>query len=391
MKSIAYLKVDEKYLKKVWSEVKEDFWGDLKIETRRALKRILETSMAIEVQDLIGCNRWEHSPKRRNYRNGYSYRNLLTSCGWIEGLEVPRVRKGGMEFKTIRKYKQRAEDVDKMILEMFLAGVATRRIKEVLSPILGVDSVSPTTVSQVSKILDKMVFKFHNRKLSDDYEYLILDGIYLNAKKLTGNKERRCVLVAYGIKKGGKRELIDFSLAKKGESQLAWEQFLSHLYYRGLEGRNLVMVVIDGNGGLANALSLIYPDAKIQRCWVHKLKNVANKCPRKIQEEVIKDAREIYSAESKREALQKFKSWQAKWREVVPSAVECLEKDLEELLNFYSVPKKYWKKLRTTNIIERVFREVRRRIRPMSCFQNRESVERIIFAIFNRQNKIWGE
>ncbi|HAF06997.1 MAG: Transposase mutator type [candidate division TA06 bacterium 32_111] len=270
-----------------------------------------------------------------------------------------------IEFKSIKRYQRKAEDVDRMVLEMFLAGVSTRRVKEVLEPILGEEEISATTVSKISKILDDMVFKFHNRRLKDEYEYLILDGLYLNAKSPV-YKRRRCILVCYGIKENGKKELVDFYLTKKGESQESWEHFLNILYHRGLEGKNLVLAVIDGNRGLDNAVRFIYPLIKIQRCWVHKLRNVANKCPRKLQEEVIRGAREIYSAEGKNKALQAYKAWQDRWRDIVPDAVECLERDLEELLTFYSLPEGYWKKLRTTNIIERVFREVRRRARPMS-------------------------
>lgn len=390
MRSIAHLKEDEKYFRKFWSEARENVWGDLKIETKRALKRLLETSMQIEIGDLIGTDYWQHNYNRDNYRNGYYSRGLLTSLGNIQDLQVPRLRKGGVEFKTISRYKQRTKDVDEMISEMFLLGVSTHKVKEVVEPLLGERAISSTTVSNITKVLNKEVLKFHNRKLSDDYKYLILDGIYLNTKSPV-YKKRRCILVAYGIKKDNKRELIDFYLTKKGESQISWEHFLGNLYYRGLEGKNLSLAVIDGNKGLYNAVMFVYPLAKIQRCWVHKLKNVANKCPRKIQEEVIKEARKIYLAEDKKSALQAYKEWQDKWRDTVPKAVECLENDLEELLNFYTLPKEYYQKLRTTNIIERIFREVRRRTRPMSCFQNRESVERIIFAIFYRQNKIWEE
>lgn len=179
-------------------------------------------------------------------------------------------------------------------------------------------------------------------------------------------------------------------MTKKGESQIAWENFLNRLYHRGLEGKILKMASIDGNKGLYNAIQTVYPNVPIQRCWAHKLRNVANKCPRKIQEEVIKGARKIYNQDNKDKALQSYKEWHKEWENRVPEAVQCLEADIEDLLNFYEQPKEYWKKLRTTNAIERVFREVRRRTRPMSCFQNRESVERIIFAIFHRQNKIWG-
>lgn len=390
MESVAYVQIDEKSLRERWKEVKEDFWEDLKRETLRALKRLLETSMQIQVQDLVGSARWKHQARRETYRNGSYGRGLLTGLGYIAEVRVPRVRSGQLSFKLLQRYKQRSADVDAMVIEMFLAGVSTRRVQEVLAPLMGEHAVSAGTVSNLTKALDRMVFKFHNRKLSDAYRYLILDGIYLRAKSPVHAK-RRCVLVAYGIKADGQRELMDFMLTKKGESQAAWEQFLGRLYYRGLEGKTLALVVMDGNQGVENAVALVYPQAKVQRCWAHKLRNVANACPKKLQAEVLRGARKIYLAESRWKAVQAFQRWEERWREGVPKAVQCLERDLEDLLQFYTVPQAYWKKLRTTNSIERTFREVRRRTRPMSCFQNRESVERIIFAIFYRLNKIWGE
>lgn len=388
MGNLAYFEVNEKYLQERWAEVKEDVWEDLKLGQQRALKRLLESSMEIEVQDLMGTARWEHNLKRTNSRNGGYYRGLTTNVGYIANLRVPRVRTGGINFKVLEKYKQRAKDIDDMVRNMFLNGVSTRDVSRVLEPLLGKSSISATTVSNIAKELDKEVFKFHNKKLSDEYRYLIFDGIYLNAKSPV-YKKRRCILVCHGLNAVGQKELIDFHLAKEGESETAWTLFLNMLHHRGLEGDILDAVVIDGNKGLYNAVQFIYPSAKIQRCWFHKLKNVANKCPKKIHEEVIKGARDIYSAEGRDKAIQAYKRWQEKWRNIVPKAVECLEEDLEELLTFYSLPREYWKKLRTTNAIERSFREVRRRTRPMSCFQNRASVERIIFAVFCKLNKSW--
>lgn len=386
MTSLAYLEVKEQYFKKNWDEIRINFWGDLKNESIRALKKLLESSLAVEVQDLIGSGLWVYNPHRTNYRNGYYYRNLLTSLGYIEDLRVPRIREGGVKFKILSRYKQRSEDIDKMICEMFLNGVSTRKVKDVLKPLFGCDTVSATTVSNITKQLDKMVFKYHNRKLLDEYKYLLLDGIYLNARSPV-YKKRRCILACYGIKETGERELVDFSLAKKGESAEAWLKFLNLLYHRGLEGKNTEIIVIDGNSGLHSAIEFVYPYGKIQRCWAHKSRNVAAKCPRNIQAEVMNGVRKIYNADNKNEALQNYKEWQKKWRQIAPKAVECVEEDLEELLNFYDAPEEDWKKVRTTNAIERSFREVRRRTRPMSCFQNRASIERIIFAVFYRLNK----
>lgn len=393
MQNLAQLTPDgkgfkEKYLWKVWKEVKRDFLEDTKERQKDFLKRLLEESLQEEMRDIIGSNHWEHNNERGAYRNGFYHRGLLTDRGYISNIQVPRTRKGGIEFETIGRYQQRTKDVDRIVKNMFLQGVSTRKVEEVLEPLWGRRAISSTTVSNITKALDKEVFKYHNRKLKDEYKYLLFDGIYLNCKSPV-HKARRCILVCSGIKKNGKRELIDFFLTKKGESQEAWEHFLNRLFHRGLEGKVLEMVTIDGNKGLCSAVKFIYPNANIQRCWAHKMRNIANKCPKKLQEEVIKDARDIYNQEDKNKAIQAYKRWHYTWKEMVPGAVKCLEEDIEELLTFYEQPKEYWKRLRTTNPIERQFREVRRRTRPMSCFQNRNSVERIIFAIFNRQNRIW--
>jgi len=390
MNSIQELHFTGKDIGERWAQVKEDFWGDLKVETLAAVKRLLETTMEVEIQDLAGARRWEHSAKRLNYRNGSYNRNLWTPYGWINSLVVPRLRSGEMSFKTFGRYQQRTETINSLITDMFLSGVSTRKVKEVLRPLYGQNVISASTVSAVTKVLDGAVEKYHRRAISDDYRFLFLDGIYLKAKSPVKAK-RRCILVAYGIKKDGTRELIDFRLARKGESQTAWECFLTSMRNRGFEGKILELISIDGGKGMMNALDFIFPDVPKQRCWAHKLRNVANHLPKKLQKACTGQARDIYDAENYGQAIKAFKTWARTWKPIAPAAVECLEGDLDDLLNFYECPKEMWVKLRTTNIIERVFREVRRRTRPMSCFTNSKSVERIIFAIFNRQNMIWKD
>jgi transposase-like protein len=387
--TVQELDLTDKTLRERWQGVKEDFWGDLKTQTLRALQRLLETSMDIELQDLIGARRWAHTPSRTTHRNGSYYRTLLTSLGWMGRLRVPRVRAGHIIWKSLKAYQRRTPDVDKGVLEMFLAGVSTRRVEEVLIPLLGEQALSASTVSQISKVLDAAVSQFHRRSLQDVYRYLVLDGVYLKAKSPVSVK-RRCILVVYAIRYDGIRELLDFQLASQGESQIAWELFLTKLKNRGLEGTALQLAVVDGNKGLWNALDLVFPGLPRQRCWAHKLRNVANKLPRKLQKPCLNQSRQIYTAKSYGQALRRFRTWKKLWHPIAPYAVDCLEQDLESLLLFYRVvPKPLWVKLRTTNIIERVFREVRRRTRPMSCFENLGSVERIIYAIFHRQNNLW--
>lgn len=284
MTIVAEVNLSENTLVERWSRVKEDFWGDLKAETVVAVKRLLESMMNIEVQDLIGAQRWQFHPGRPTYRNGSYRRTFLTSVGWIGDLKVPRVRSGNPCARILPRYARRAPDIDRAVLEMFLSGTSTRRVEEVLAPLVGPKPLSATTVSRITRVLDSHVRRFHQRPLPDTYEHLILDGIYLNAKSPL-KKRRRCVLVVYGIMANGLRELVDFELAPSGESQAAWERFLNRLYHRGLEGQSLKLVVLDGNKGSWNALSLVYPHILRQRCWAHKLRNVANYLPKNIQDQ----------------------------------------------------------------------------------------------------------
>lgn len=270
------------------SGLKEDFWGDLKRETKESLRKLMETRMEYQVNDLIGSERWQHNNDRPTYRNGYYIRNLLSTYGYIENIKVPRLREGRINTNIFKKYQRRTGDIDGLILEMFLAGVSTRRVEEVLRPLLDKGSVSAGLVSKVTKVLNGQVKKYHYRNLRDYYKYLVLDGIYISTKSPV-YKRKRCILVAYGmwIEDGKlRKELIDFHMAPKGESMNAWSRFLGNLYHRGLEGGDLELAVIDGNKGLRKALDLIYPQAKVQRCWAHKLRNVSNKLPRRMQDEM---------------------------------------------------------------------------------------------------------
>ena len=218
--------------------------------------------------------------------------------------------------------------------------------------------------------------------------YLLLDGVTMKVKH-PGGMQKKLVLVAYGIRADGTRQLIDFKLAKS-ESQAEWESFLEDLHRRGLEGTGLRLIATDGGTGLGAAIGIVYPRVPHQRCWAHKLRNVASLLPRKIQATCLRGAKRIYQADTATDAGQRFRTWKAEWHEQAPKAVACLERDLEELLTFFACPAEDWRKTRTTNAIERCFREVRRRTRPMSCFGNTASCERIIYAVLHHLNASWS-
>jgi putative transposase len=375
-------------LRDLWQEVKgeDDWWGDLKGQTMRLVKRLLESAMEEEILEHVRVMRYRRSNMRRGYRNGYRYRSLLAEFGLLEEIRVPRDREGSYQPRVLPRYQRRQRQVEVMVREMFLSGVSTRRVQDVVVPLLG-EGVSAQTVSRITRSLDEEVRRYHCRRLDDNYLYLVLDGITLKVKGATGVK-KRLVLCAYGITPDGQRELVNFRQASS-ESEARWLAFLQDLYNRGLEGKRLRLVTTDGCPGLLCALDVVYPYVPRQRCWAHKLRNVASRLRRKDKEPCLEEAKAIYQAHTRREAIARYREWAHHWQEVAPKAVACLDKDLEELLPFLDCPRSHWKKIRTTNAIERAFREVRRRTRPMSCFQNPSSVNRIIYGVISHLNKNW--
>lgn len=375
-------------VKDLWREVKEedDWWGELKDEVVRLVKRLLESAMEEELMEQLRAGWYGRTRLRRGYRNGYRTRSLLTELGLVEHLRVPRDREGEYQPAVLERYQRRQKRVNGLLRDCFLAGVSTRQVGAVLAPVLG-EEPSPQTVSRVLRDLDQEVCRFHSQWIADKYCYLILDAIVLKVKGVKGVR-KRFVLCAYGITPTGEREMISFRQGT-AESESQWEAFLRDLYIRGLVGKQLKLITTDGCPGLHKALETVYPYVPRQRCWVHKLRNVAARLPRKVQEACLKGAKRIYLAENKREAARFFTQWEIEWRSSQPRAVACLEEDLNELLNFMDCPQAHWRKVRTTNAIERAFREVRRRTRPMSCFQNLPSVDRIIFGVINRLNIAW--
>jgi transposase-like protein len=359
-------------------------WGeDYRFYSRIALKEFLEGRMKARIDSYLEEMAVRGEEDRRNGR--YS-RHLLTELGDVE-LEVPRTRRYSA-LKVVRAYARRAQRIDRMILSCFVLGISTRKVAEALFPVLG-ERVSASTVSRVGKQLDQVVKAFHRRPLKDQYRVLVFDGVVLSRKSGAG-AVRRPVLVGLGIRPDGKKEIIDFRLAP-GESALAWEAFLNDLYRRGLKGEGVELIVTDGGAGLLAALPLVYSQVPLQRCWAHKIRNILDKVRETDQPRVKRSLHKVMNAEHLVEARQGAKRFVEHWELVYPKAVRCLRKDLEELLTFFSFKDHSWRKsIRTTNAIERRFREVRRRTRPMGVFSDRTSVDRILYAVFSYENKQQG-
>jgi len=357
-----------------------DTWQEeCRVAARRAMKEVIEHRMHNGIDAFLEQMRAAGLPDRRNGSFGS---HLVTEVGELE-LRIPRTRTFSA-LSILQGFARRSASVERTILMCFLLGLSTRKVGPALLSILG-EPTSPSTVSDIAKQLDRSVQAYHQRTLSDQYEVLVLDGIVMKRKTGTG-AQSRTMLVALGIKPDGSKEIIDFRQVA-GESGTAWEGFLNHLYQRGLKGDALKLVIVDGGKGLLAALDLVYGQVPLQRCWAHKTRNVLNHVKRADHGKVKRSLHRISHARNLREAQKAAQRFVLRWQATYPKAVQCLQNDLPELLSFLQVktglPASV---LRTTNAIERRFREVRRRSRPMGTFSDRTSMERILYAIFTHEN-----
>jgi len=378
-----------KILQEWWQEVKENFWQeDAKPKVLKLVKELMESTLEEDLQLYTKAQYQEQVARYRLYRNGYYRRTLVTQFGCVNDLTVPRLRSGGFRTRVFKRYHRFERIVEDLIMDIFLAGVSTRKVGSAIAKLLDT-KVSAGTVSNITRRLDSKVKEFQKKELLDEYQYLFFDGINLKVRYNTNYHNRR-VLVAYGITLFGKRELIAFRQAR-AESYEEWVAFVNDLYSRGLKGDNLKLTITDGSKGLHAALDMVYPLTPRQACWVHKLRNVSNCLPKRYEDDCLKELSGVYHAKSKPDALNQFKQWRKAWSRRCPKAVACVEKDIDHLLNYYDCPKKHWKKIYTTNVIERQFKEVRRRTNVFSCFSNIASCDRIMYAIFTHINNTWKD
>ena len=366
------------------ADLKESFWGDLYGQTKQVWKQFLD-EQSQRLRDLY-CG-WGHYERghalKRDYRNGFYERDFVTRFGSIR-LRIARTRAKNFMPAGLKAFQRRAPELAMLIREAFLRGLSTRQVGRVIATLTS-EVVRAQTVSKLTRALDGAVRQFHQAPLEDDWAYLFLDGVSLRVRRPSGRKQVQ-MLVAYGIRPDGSRHWLAF-LRSPGEGQADWEALRQDLYRRGLEGRALQLILTDGCAGLAAAIRTVYPRVRHQRCWVHKMRNILEKARKCDYDEIKAGAQAIYQAQCRAHAQAAFRRF--RWQCRYPGVVKRLGRDLPELLSFFAFPRHLWRKLRTTNVIERCFVEVRRRTRPMVCFVNVESVDRIIYSIFQRFNLEW--
>jgi putative transposase len=336
-----------------------------------------------ELAEVLAAGSYERSEGRRGYRNGKRPRSISTGLG-ATVIELPRARisagERDKEWQSglIARYQRRARSVDQALLGCYLSGANGRRIRGALSPLLRGAPLSKSAISRLVGRLEVLFTQWRSRSLaSEAVVFLYLDAIVLRVR-ISKKVISVPVLVGMGVKEDGQKVILDLELFQS-ESSSCWEGFFEGLISRGLKPPCLV--IIDGNKGLRAAVEKNWPGTAVQRCTVHKLRNLERYAPRHALEEVKSDYHRIVYAESLEQAKKAYRDFISKWKKLTPKVVVSLEEAGEELLTFYCFPKSQWKSLRTTNSIERLNGEFRRRVKTQSSLPDARAAERLLFGL----------
>ena len=349
--------------------------ADLSELVRKTVEDVLNALLTEEADDLVGAERYERTAGREAYRAGHYDRGLTTTSGEVT-LHMPKLK--GMRFTTaiIERYKRRETSVEEAMIEMYLAGVSTRRIEDV-SEILWGASVSAGTVSNLNDKAFAAVEEWRCRPLTCEYPYVYVDGIYLK-RSWGGSFENVAVMVAIGVNGDGYREVIG---AAEGfaESKECWREFLSWLKDRGLRG--VSMIVGDKAAAMTGAVAEVFPDTAYQRCTVHFYRNVLAKVPKSKRPQGAAMLKAIHAMESREASEQKALAVADELNSMkLAAAAKCVREGYAETLAYTRFPREHWRRIRTNNAIERLNREIRRRTRVVGTFPDGKSALMLVTA-----------
>ena len=364
------------------SPISQDEFHEMVAEKMRAAVRLtLVAVMNEEVEAFVGAPYGEPSPTRRDYRNGHYQRDLVTTAGRIEGLTVPRTR-GGYRTQVFEQYQRRQRELDAAIGEMFVKGISMVGVGHVMTTLTG-KPISPSAVSRVHHGLEAEYAQWKVRALSERYVYVFADGTYFSViygDDETGREAHKTpILALIGITEAGKREVIAFTIGER-ENQGAWENLLDDIKTRGV--KHIELWITDGHQAMLNAIALKFPDSRRQRCMLHKLNNVLSHVPEKQRDTVESEFKAIFYQNNREKADQCAEAFRAKHRAQFPTAIECMARDWEACLTFYDFPEAHWPRIRTNNVIERMFEEVKKRSKKMAAaFRNENSCLLLFYAV----------
>ena len=358
---------------------------DLQAVFRGAVRLALETILEEELRAMIGAQRYARIGSRKDSRNGSYMRGLLTSLGHIE-VRMPRSRNNGSPTHVIGAYERRVHELDDAITEAYVNGVSTRGMSDVTEALMSAN-VSRSTVSRVTQRLEEGVEELRQRQLEDEYPYVYLDATFLDAR--WANKvENVSALVAYGVNAKGHRDLLAVTIGYS-ESEDSWSEILRQLLDRKLTGVRLV--ISDDHAGLKAAVRKLLPEAAHQRCTVHFLRNIGAHIPKRLKKRVLREVSAIFNADSLKAAKGLKKAFATRWSKQLPEALACLENGFAASTQFFAFPAAHRVRLRSTNGLERLHGEIKRRTRAVGAFPDRASALRLVTAVALRVTTIWSD
>jgi putative transposase len=359
----------------------------LELFAREGAKLLLTVALEEEVTAALKRRPYERSQSKVcGYRNGHRERHISCGAGEIE-IPVPRVSNTEETFRSqlLEAWQRRSKLLEETIPLLYVEGLSTRDFKRALKPLWGKSGLSRSSISRVNKALKEAFNNWCCRDLSlEEIIYLFLDGIYLGVRGNSRGKE--AVLVAHGITRQGKRVVLHLSLGGK-ESTESWKGTLNDLVERGL--RQPELIITDGNPGLLKAIKDVWPEVARQRCAVHRIRNVLARVPKKKQDEVRRAVHRIFYAACLDDARDEARQFLSRYSREFPTACETLARHLEECLTFYLFPERHWRHIRTSNVIERSFKEVKRRTRVVGRFPNETSALVMVFSLLEEERVKW--
>ncbi len=347
------------------------------------MKTALENFLEAEMIETLEANKSERSKERKGYRAGYYTRHLVTRIGNIE-LKVPRDREGMFSTELFERYERSEKALVSALAEMYVQGVSTRKVKAITEELCG-HEFSATTISNINKSLDEDLKQFANRKLTEVYPYLIVDARYEKVRE-NGIVKSQAILIAVGVNGEGYRQVLAVEIANR-ESHNSWKDFLLRLKERGLIGVELI--ISDEHAGLRKAIMEVFYQIPWQRCYVHFLRNAIDYLPRKANDDCLQELRWIYDRKDIKEAKTDLNMWLEKWMMKYPKLCTWVEENIFETLTFYQFPKQHHKHLKSSNLLERVNEEIKRRTHVIRIFPNEESCLRLILAIAVEVHEGW--
>jgi len=367
----------------------EQLFEMIRVDIRETVGQYLTTMMNRELTHFLGRGLYKRGigEAEVNHRNGSYHRDFtLKGVGEVQ-VRVPRDRKGDFKTQVIPRSKQYEEEISRDVSLLFLTGVSTRSLAMISERLIG-RHLSHTEISSANGELSEAVEKWRRRDLSGEaVKYIFVDGVNFHMR-FQKSIDIVPVLVAIGVTEKGHKLVLSLQSGDK-ESAGSWREFLKDLKSRGLDNQEVTLGIIDGLPGLETVFKEEFPRAKVQRCQVHVARNILAKVPQKQKQEVADDIRSIFYASSKKKSLEYFEIFQQKWKETLPSATNCLERSIDSCLTFFNFPEEEWISLRTTNIIERLNKEFRRRTRPMEILAGEAACYRILAFISLKMELHW--